>query len=103
MKALNLSNNNITALPANLSALSHITCLSITNNPFESFPAVVESLKTLRELKQLNLNIHEDTEAQLILNSLPQLEYLNEQGMKYINKCVRGGTRWSRRKQIKFC
>lgn len=75
-----MSNNNISAIPNDFSNLTQISILSLNNNPFSSIHAVIDSLKTLPNLKKLNLNLQQDDEAEYVLSSLPQLEFLNEQG-----------------------
>ena len=49
----------------------------LRNNPFTSIEVVVESLKTLPQLRELSINIKTDTDAQLIINALDKLEVLN--------------------------
>ncbi len=80
LEALNLSENRLKSLPANLSSLPHLHTLNINGNPFEPFPALIASLQTLPALRNLSLNLQQNEEVELTLNSLPNLDVLNDQG-----------------------
>eukprot|EP00826_Nyctotherus_ovalis_P048786 TRINITY_DN5782_c0_g1_i14.p1 TRINITY_DN5782_c0_g1~~TRINITY_DN5782_c0_g1_i14.p1 ORF type:complete len:640 (+),score=99.30 TRINITY_DN5782_c0_g1_i14:126-2045(+) len=79
LESLNLSDNNLKALPEALSQLESLHTLNISNNLFESLPSVVSVLQTLPALKQLNLALERNEEVELVLTSLPNLETLNNQ------------------------
>eukprot|EP00826_Nyctotherus_ovalis_P004686 TRINITY_DN11030_c0_g1_i9.p1 TRINITY_DN11030_c0_g1~~TRINITY_DN11030_c0_g1_i9.p1 ORF type:complete len:556 (-),score=154.85 TRINITY_DN11030_c0_g1_i9:427-2094(-) len=77
MKSLSLTNNKLSLLPLNLSALKALQRLSLKNNPLADISLVAESLASLPSLKELSLNIRTGEEAQIIINLLPHLEVLN--------------------------
>ena len=80
LKHLNLSGNDLKALPLNLGVLSSIETIELNDNPWEDLVGVVASLQTLPVLRNLSLNLSTNDEADLVLTSLPRLEYLNGQG-----------------------
>lgn len=80
LEALDLSNNNMKALPVDLSGLKNLHTLNINDNPFEDFAAMVAALQTLPSLRSLSLNLQRNEEVELVLSSLPSLEILNDQG-----------------------
>lgn len=70
---LDLSGNEITRLPDNLSNLANLQVLDITNNPLENFDQVSASLASLPRLIDLKINLSTQNEALAILNSLQNL------------------------------
>lgn len=49
----------------------------LRNNPFGNVEAVVESLKTLPQLRELSVNIRTGADAQMVISALEKLEVLN--------------------------
>ena len=76
LENLNLSNNNISKLPDDLSALNSLKSLDISNNEL-SVEDVVDALQTLPGLQVLYISLESQAEAELIQAKLPNLLYLN--------------------------
>jgi len=79
IQSLSLANTGLTFLPKDFSRLRALTKLNIRGNLFNSITYIMDSLKDLPNLKELGINLKTREEAQLILNSLPDLEVLNDQ------------------------
>ena len=79
---LDLSDNQLTFLPEDLSALSKLQFLDIQRNPFLDFNKLVEALTTLPSLVNLNINLKDQEQVELIFQKLPNLEVLNEKKIK---------------------
>ena len=79
---LDLSDNQLTFLPEDLSALNKLQFLDIQRNQFTDFNKLVESLTTLPNLINLNINLKDKDEVGLIFQKLPNLEVLNEKKIK---------------------
>ena len=79
---LDLSDNQLTFLPEDLSSLSKLQFLDIQRNQFTDFNKLVESLTTLPNLINLNINLKDKDEVGLIFQKLPNLEVLNEKKIK---------------------
>ena len=79
---LDLSDNQLTFLPEDLSALNKLQFLDIQRNHFTDFNKLVESLTTLPNLVNLNINLKDKDEVGLIFQKLPNLEVLNEKKIK---------------------
>ena len=79
---LDLSDNQLTFLPEDLSSLSKLQFLDIQRNHFTDFNKLVESLTTLPNLINLNINLKDKDEVGLIFQKLPNLEVLNEKKIK---------------------
>ena len=77
MRSLSLANNRLYSLPQNLSSLKGLKKLSLKNNPFTSIASIVEALKSLPNLRELTINLKTSADAQLIIDSLHNLEILN--------------------------
>eukprot|EP00002_Diphylleia_rotans_P035101 TRINITY_DN7618_c0_g1_i3.p1 TRINITY_DN7618_c0_g1~~TRINITY_DN7618_c0_g1_i3.p1 ORF type:complete len:755 (+),score=106.08 TRINITY_DN7618_c0_g1_i3:469-2733(+) len=71
--SLNISVNNISALPTSFSSLVHLEELNISNNKFAEFPQV---LVEMTWLTQLNISGNDITELPLALSRLVKLESL---------------------------
>ena len=79
---LDLSDNQLTFLPEDLSALNKLQFLDIQRNQFTDFNKLVEALTTLPNLINLNINLKDKDEVGLIFQKLPNLEVLNEKKIK---------------------
>ena len=79
---LDLSDNQLTYLPEDLSPLNKLQFLDIQRNPFNDFNKLVDALTTLPNLIHLNINLKDQQEVELIFQKLPNLEVLNEKKIK---------------------
>jgi hypothetical protein len=79
---LDLSDNQLTYLPEDLSPLNKLQFLDIQRNPFSDFNKLVDALTTLPNLIHLNINLKDQQEVELIFQKLPNLEVLNEKKIK---------------------
>ena len=93
---LDLSDNQLTYLPEDLSLLSKIQFLDIQGNNFNDvnrilfiinfiflqFNQVIDSLAKLPNLIHLNINLNEQEQVKLIFEKLPNLEVLNDKKIK---------------------
>ena len=77
LKELNLSNNNFTRLPIDMSKLHKVENLNLQNIEFSDFSQCVKSLATMPALRSLYINLTEEEQVDLIMKNLPNLEYLN--------------------------
>ena len=80
--SLDLSDNQLTFLPDDLSLLSKLQFLDIQRNPFIDFNKLVDALTTLPSLVNLNINLKDQEQVELIFQKLPNLEVLNEKKIK---------------------
>jgi hypothetical protein len=79
---LDLSNNNLTKLPLEISFLTVLTKLDIRNNKFTNFNELINVLITIKSLTNLSIDLIDSSEAMLILNKLPNIEILNDHSTK---------------------
>jgi Leucine-rich repeat (LRR) protein len=77
LQELNLSGNTFTHLPKDLSKLHTIANINLSNVQFDDFEAAVHSLATIGSLKSLYVILFEETQVDLIMRILPDLEFLN--------------------------
>jgi hypothetical protein len=80
--SLDLSDNQLTFLPEDLSLLSKLQFLDIQRNSFIDFNKLVDALTTLPSLVNLNINLKDQEQVELIFQKLPNLEVLNEKKIK---------------------
>ena len=81
---MNLSENNLTTLPDDLSNFKNLKILDIRNNNFpnSSFMEIIKSLMTIPNLIDLKLDIETEEQSSLVLTNLPNLLKLNEKPTK---------------------
>ena len=78
LEELNLSSNPFTTVPEDWSCLGpQLQTLNISNVELEDFEASVAAIATLIGLKSLYVNLFEEDQVDLIMNHLPELEFLN--------------------------
>jgi len=75
--SLDLSTNNLTKIPDNLSHLTNLEKLDLINNPFEDYESVGRALSSLPKLLDLKIDLNTQENAFLILSQLPKLLFLN--------------------------
>jgi hypothetical protein len=76
MKALLLTDNEISGLPEDMSSLKSLETLDLSRNPIQSASRVMRGLKSLPKLKHLWVNLPEEEEDVLVA-TLTRLETLN--------------------------
>ena len=79
---LNLSNNNITSIPPDLSHLSNLQKLDLLNNQLEDYEKIGHSLSTLPKLTELSIDLNTQENAFLIISQMPNLLILNGKSTK---------------------
>ena len=75
--SLDLSTNNLTKIPDNLSHLTNLEKLDLINNLFEDYESVGRALSSLPKLIDLKIDLNTQENAFLILSQLPKLLFLN--------------------------
>ena len=79
---LNISNCNLKSFPKELMELKKISILDITNNDFNNFEVLVESLTIFNNLTDLKIDLINQNQVLLILNQIPTLILLNGKSTK---------------------
>ena len=79
---IDLSKNNLTSLPNDLSAFQNLQNLDLSDNPFINYQNVGLSLSTIPNLEILKIDLSTQENAYFILSQLPNLKYLNEKPVK---------------------
>ena len=77
LEELNLSNNQFSKLPEDLSKLKSVANLNLQNIEFEDFERSIEAISTLPVLRSLYINLKTEDQVDHIMRLLPNLEYLN--------------------------
>lgn len=77
VKRVNLSDNYITELPPDLSMLEEVYEFNLIDNELNPFDQAVQALSTMPKLKSLHLNLHEESQVDFVIRTLPNLEFLN--------------------------
>ena len=76
---IDLSNNKLTSLPNDLSKFTNLTHLNLTKNNFTNYEDVANSLNTIPQLKELQIDLSNQENAIAILSVLTNLNKLNGQ------------------------
>ena len=77
---VNYSRAKISSIPKELlEKKDSIISLDISGNNFKDFNSVLYDLKTFKNLKKLKINIFTQEQAKHIIDSMPNLEYLNDE------------------------
>ena len=80
VNTLVLSGEGLTELPEEIFEYQgSLINLDISGNNFFDFESVINSLKSFKNLKSLKINIFTPDEAKLVIDNLPNLEYLNDE------------------------
>ena len=77
LRELNLSENKIRTLPADLTALSRLQSINLNGNLLSDVFAVVDALATIPGLKHLSINLNSEEQVDHIMKQLTELELLN--------------------------
>lgn len=78
--SLNFSRSKITSIPNEvMKNKDSLIQLDVSGNNFTDFHSVLEDLKQLQKLKKLRINIYTQEQAKDIIDSMPNLEYLNDE------------------------
>ena len=78
--SLNYSKAKLTCLPKEiLKNKDKLVELDISGNNFNDFDSVLEELKKFPKLKKLKINIYTQEQAKYLIDSMPNLEYLNDE------------------------
>jgi hypothetical protein len=64
-------------LPPNLSSWQSLFNLNLSDIQIEEFEQAVQALATLPNLKSLYVNLFDESQVDLIMRLLPELEFLN--------------------------
>lgn len=81
LRHLDLSGNQLSALPHSMSELKKLLALNISNNDFHSTMKVTLVLQQLPSLKSLSISLPTTHELELLVAHLPNLRILNGQPM----------------------
>ena len=79
---IDLSKNNLTSLPNDLSNFQNLQNLDLSDNPFINYQNVGLSLSTIPNLEILKIDLSTQENAYFILSQLPNLKYLNDKPVK---------------------
>ena len=78
--SLNYSRAKLTSIPEEvLKNKDTLIELDVSGNNFKDFYSVLEDLRKLTKLKKLKINIYTQEQAKLIIDSMPNLGYLNDE------------------------
>ena len=77
---LNFSRSKLKSIPKEIiDKKDSLESLDISGNNFTDFYSVLNTLKKFKKLKRLRINIFSGKQAKTIIDSLPNLEYLNDE------------------------
>ena len=77
---LNYSKAKLKNLPKEiLDKKDTLVALDISGNTFDNFYFVLDELKNFKKLKKLKINIYTQEQAKQVIDSMPNLEYLNDE------------------------
>ena len=78
--SFNFSHSKLSSIPKEvMKNKDSLTQLDISGNNFTDFHSVLEDLKQLKKLKKLRINIYTQEQAKDIIDSMPNLEFLNDE------------------------
>ena len=75
---IDLSNNNLSFLPKNLSIFKNLQYLDLRDNSFVDYQNIGLSLSTIPNLEILKIDLSTQENAYFILSQLPNLKFLND-------------------------
>ena len=78
--SLNYHRKKLTSLPKEIfNNKDTLIELDVSGNNFNDFYSIVEDLKKFTKLKKLKINIYTQEQAKYLIDSMPNLEYLNDE------------------------
>lgn len=75
-----LRSNKLTSIPEKINQLK-LTKLDISENDIENLAEACKTLSTLPNLKSLFIDINDDDDVEIVIQNLPNLEYLNSESL----------------------
>ena len=72
-----MADNHIRRLPADMSAMSQVEEINLNGNPIDDIISAVDTIRTMPNLKSLQINLHEEDQVDYLLRTLSYLEQLN--------------------------
>ena len=79
---LNFSKSKLKSIPKEiLDKKDSLESLDISGNNFTDFDLILKDLKKLKKLKRLKINIFSQKQAKNVIDSMPNLEYLNDESI----------------------
>lgn len=72
-----MADNHIRRLPADMSAMAQVEEINLNGNPIDDIISAVDTIRTMPNLKSLQINLHEEDQVDYLLRTLSYLEQLN--------------------------
>ena len=69
-----MADNHIRRLPADMSAMSQVEEINLNGNPIDDIISAVDTIRTMPNLKSLQINLHEEDQVDYLLRTLSYLE-----------------------------
>ncbi|CAD8059725.1 unnamed protein product [Paramecium sonneborni] len=86
LRELILHGNRLHTLPEDLSTLSTVETLDISNNLFDEIIPIVNALKTMPKLIHLHIGLRNINEEKYVIQQLPNLITLNNRRLKFFDQ-----------------
>ena len=74
---LNLSSNNLTTLPQNITSLKNLLSIDLRKNQFKDINKIINILSKFRYLTDLKVDFTNSSQVQTLLSKIPNLLYIN--------------------------
>ncbi|CAD8137533.1 unnamed protein product [Paramecium octaurelia] len=86
LRELILHGNRLHTLPEDLSTLSTVETLDISNNLFDDIIPIIKALKTMPKLLHLHIGLRDNNEEKYVIQQLPNLITLNNRRLKFFDQ-----------------
>ncbi|CAK58334.1 unnamed protein product (macronuclear) [Paramecium tetraurelia] len=86
LRELILHGNRLHTLPEDLSTLSTVETLDISNNLFDNILPIIKALKTMPKLIHLQIGLRNVNEEKYVIQQLPNLITLNNRRLKFFDQ-----------------
>ncbi|CAD8056761.1 unnamed protein product [Paramecium sonneborni] len=86
LRELILHGNRLHTLPEDLSTLSTVETLDISNNLFDDIIPIINALKTMPKLVHLHIGLKNINEEKFVIQQLPNLITLNNRRLKFFDQ-----------------